>query len=200
MSNVDTVDGRGNRLSFQQLWRAPISSRYGWLWVSIVVIVLDQLTKILVANSLELYQSIELLPVLNLTHLHNTGAAFSLLSTASGWQRWFFTVLGLGVSAVLVIWLHRINHKQQPLLTLGLALVLGGALGNVIDRIILGYVVDFIHVHWDRIGFSFAAFNVADSAISIGAACLLLDSFLEGRQSESQPSSKSDRAGSEGSK
>ncbi len=192
MSKVDSVDGRGNSLSFQHLWCAPISSRYGWLWVSIVVIVLDQLTKILVANSLELYQSIELLPVLNLTHLHNTGAAFSLLSTASGWQRWFFTLLGLGVSGALVIWLRRLDHKQQPLLTLGLSLVLGGALGNVIDRILLGYVVDFIHVHWDRIGFSFAAFNVADSAISIGAGCLLLDSFLEGRHS--------DRVGSKESK
>jgi signal peptidase II len=184
MSDNDSMQNRGGALSIKQLWRAPISSLYGWLWVSTVVIVLDQLTKVIVSRSLALYQSIELLPVLNLTRLHNTGAAFSLLASASGWQRWFFTVLGLGVSAALIIWLRRLNHKEQPLLTLGLALVLGGALGNVIDRIVLGYVVDFIHVHWDRIGFSFAAFNIADSAISIGAAFLLLDSFLESNKSK----------------
>jgi signal peptidase II len=184
MSDNDSKKNRGGTPSIKQLWRAPISCRYGWLWLSTVVIVLDQLTKIIVSRSLALYQSIELLPVLNLTHLHNTGAAFSLLASASGWQRWFFTVLGLGVSAALIIWLRRLNHKEQPLLALGLALVLGGALGNVLDRIVLGYVVDFIHVHWDRIGFSFAAFNIADSAISIGAAFLLLDSFLEGNKAK----------------
>jgi signal peptidase II len=181
MSEINSVN-ESSGFSLQRLWRAPISSRHGWLWVSMVVIVLDQFTKVLVARSLALYQSVDLLPILNLTHLHNTGAAFSMLANASGWQRWFFTVLGLGVSAALIVWLRRINHKAQPLLTLGLALVLGGALGNVIDRIVLGYVVDFIHVHWDRIGFSFAAFNIADSAISIGAACLLLDSFMEGNK------------------
>jgi signal peptidase II len=150
--------------------------------LSIVVIVLDQVTKALVTSSLDLYQSIELLPILNLTHLHNTGAAFSMLAGASGWQRWFFTVLALVVSVVLFIWLRQVNSKTQPLLAVGLSLVLGGALGNVIDRVWLGYVVDFIHVHWDSINFSFAAFNVADSAISIGAACLLIDAFTEGRK------------------
>jgi signal peptidase II len=163
-------------------WWSQSRGATGWLWLSMLVIVLDQLTKILVVRSLELYERIALLPVLDLTHLRNTGAAFSMLADASGWQRWFFTVLGVCVSVGLVIWLSRIRSKEQTLLAIGLALVLGGALGNVIDRVWLGYVRDFIYVHWDRIGFSFAAFNVADTAISIGAGCLLLDSFLEGRK------------------
>jgi signal peptidase II len=162
-------------------WLTPTRGASGWLWLSIIVIVLDQITKALVARSLDLYESIDLLPVLALTHLHNTGAAFSMLAGASGWQRWFFTILGIVVSVVLMIWLRRIRASEQTLLAIGLSLVLGGALGNVIDRVWLGYVIDFVHVHWDRIGFSFAAFNVADSAITIGAACLLLDAFLEGK-------------------
>lgn len=163
-------------------WFTPTRGASGWLWLSIIVIVLDQITKALVTNSLNLYESIDLLPILSLTHLHNTGAAFSMLAGASGWQRWFFTILGVVVSVVLMVWLRRIRTNEQTLLSIGLSLVLGGALGNVIDRVWLGYVVDFIHVHWDRIGFSFAAFNVADSAICVGAACLLLDSFFEGRK------------------
>lgn len=160
----------------------PARGATGWLWLSMLVIVLDQLTKVLVVRSLELYERISVLPVLDLTHLRNTGAAFSMLANASGWQRWFFTVLGVVVSGILMVWLRRIRSKEQTLLAIGLALVIGGALGNVIDRVLLGYVRDFIYVHWDRIGFSFAAFNVADAAISIGAGCLLLDSFLEGRR------------------
>jgi len=163
-------------------WFTPTRGASGWLWLSIIVIVLDQITKALVTRSLNLYESIDLLPVLSLTHLHNTGAAFSMLAGASGWQRWFFIILGLVISMVLMVWLRRIRNNEQTLLAIGLALVLGGALGNVIDRVWLGYVVDFVHVHWDRIGFSFAAFNVADSAISVGAGCLLLDALLEGRK------------------
>jgi signal peptidase II len=120
--------------------------------------------------------------LLELTHQHNAGAAFSMLNNASGWQRWFFIALGLSVSVVLMIWLRRIRSSEQLLLPVGLALILGGALGNVIDRVWLGYVIDFIHVHYDRVGFSFPAFNVADSAITVGAACLILDAFLEGRE------------------
>jgi len=160
----------------------PAQGATGWLWLSMLVVALDQLTKVLVVRSLDLYERISLLPVLDLTHLHNTGAAFSMLANASGWQRWFFTVLGVVVSGFLMVWLRRIRSKEQTLLAIGLALVIGGALGNVIDRVWLGYVRDFIYVHWDRVGFSFAAFNVADSAISIGAGCLLLDAFLEGRK------------------
>lgn len=163
-------------------WFTPTRGASGWLWLSIIVIVLDQITKALVARSLSLYESIELLPILSLTHLHNTGAAFSMLADASGWQRWFFIVLGIVVSVVLMVWLRRIQSNEQTLLAVGLALILGGALGNVIDRVWLGYVIDFVHFHWDRVGFSFAAFNVADTAISIGAGCLLLDAFMEGRK------------------
>lgn len=171
-----------NSTPARKSWLTPTRGASGWLWLSIIVIVLDQITKALVTRSLNLYDSIDLLPILSLTHLHNTGAAFSMLAGASGWQRWFFTILGIVVSVVLMVWLRRIRSNEQTLLAIGLALVLGGALGNVIDRVWLGYVVDFVHFHWDRIGFSFAAFNVADTAISIGAGCLLLDAFLEGRK------------------
>ncbi len=183
MSESGSTDYSVHRSWFSRLLQAADEGASNWMWLSGIVIALDQITKALVARSLELYQTVELLPILNLTHLHNTGAAFSMLAGATGWQRWFFTVLGLGVSAMLIIWLRRIHRNEQTLLALGLSLILGGALGNVIDRIWLGYVIDFIHVHWDSVGFSFAAFNVADSAISIGAACLLLDSFFEGRKS-----------------
>lgn len=183
MSESGSTDHSVHRSWFSRLLQAADEGASNWMWLSGIVIALDQITKALVARSLEIYQTVELLPILNLTHLHNTGAAFSMLAGATGWQRWFFTVLGLGVSAMLIIWLRRIHRNEQTLLALGLSLILGGALGNVIDRIWLGYVIDFIHVHWDSVGFSFAAFNVADSAISIGAACLLLDSFFEGRKS-----------------
>ena len=170
------------KMSAASSWLTPTRGASKWLWLSVIVIVLDQITKALVIRSLGLYESIDLLPVLSLTHLHNTGAAFSMLAGASGWQRWFFTLLGIVVSVALMIWLRRIRPNEQTLLAVGLSLVLGGALGNVIDRVWLGYVIDFVHVHWDRVGFSFAAFNVADSSISIGAACLLLDAFMEGRK------------------
>jgi len=153
-----------------------------WMWLSLIIIVLDQVTKAMVNSSLELYERVTIFSVLELTHQHNTGAAFSMLNNASGWQRWFFITLGLVVSIVLMVWLRRVHGKHQKLLSIGLALILGGALGNVIDRVWLGYVIDFIHVHWDRIGFSFPAFNVADSAISVGAGCLILDAFLEARE------------------
>ena len=120
--------------------------------------------------------AIALLPILDIVYLGNTGAAFSICAQASGWQRWFFIVLALGVSLVLMIWLRRIR-ADQTMLAIGLALVLGGALGNVIDRVLHGYVVDFIYFHWRT--WYFPAFNIADTAISIGAGCLLIDAFLE---------------------
>jgi signal peptidase II len=172
----------GQPTAARKPWFTPTRGASGWLWLSIIVIVLDQITKALVTRSLNLYESIDLLPVLSLMHLHNTGAAFSMLAGASGWQRWFFILLALVISVVLMVWLRRIRSNEQTLLAIGLALVLGGALGNVIDRVWLGYVVDFVFVHWDRIGFKFAAFNVADSAICVGAGCLLLDALLEGRK------------------
>jgi signal peptidase II len=149
-----------------------------WLWLSLGVIALDQATKFLATRFLELYERVEVLPVLDFTLLHNTGAAFSLLAGASGWQRWFFIGLALTVSAVLMVWIWR-TPRGEKLLPLSLSLILGGALGNVIDRIVHGYVVDFIHAHWGAA--YFPAFNIADSAITIGAGLLILDAFREHR-------------------
>ena len=149
-----------------------------WLWLSLAVVALDQATKFLVTRFLALYERVEVLPVLDFTLLHNTGAAFSLLAGASGWQRWFFIGLAGVVSAVLVVWIWR-TPRGEKLLPLALALILGGAVGNVIDRIWHGYVVDFIHAHWG--GAYFPAFNIADSAITIGAALLIVDAFREKR-------------------
>ena len=149
-----------------------------WLWLSLVVVVLDQATKFLATRFLDLYERVEVLPVLDFTLLHNTGAAFSLLAGASGWQRWFFIGLAFTVSAVLMVWIWR-TPRGEKLLPLSLSLILGGALGNVIDRIVHGYVVDFIHAHWGAA--YFPAFNIADSAITIGAGLLILDAFREHR-------------------
>jgi signal peptidase II len=149
-----------------------------WLWLSLAVVALDQATKFLVTRFLELYERVEVLPVLDFTLLHNTGAAFSILADASGWQRGFFVALGIVVSLALVVWLWRLPRGER-LLPIALALIVGGAIGNVIDRVTHGYVIDFIHAHW---GASyFPAFNIADSAITIGAALLLLDAFREQR-------------------
>jgi signal peptidase II len=149
-----------------------------YLWLTAAVIALDQLTKALIEHSLNLYQSISVLPVLEITRLHNTGAAFSFLADETGWQRWLFTALALAVSAFLVLWLRRIDRGSRTLAS-AVALILGGALGNVLDRLRLGHVIDFIHAHWGE--HYFPAFNVADSAITIGAGLLLLDAWLEAR-------------------
>jgi signal peptidase II len=149
-----------------------------WLWLSAAVIALDQATKFLVTRFFDLYERVEVLPVLDFTLLHNTGAAFSMLANASGWQRPFFVVLGLAVSLMLVVWIWR-SPRGDKLLPVALALILGGALGNVIDRVRLGYVVDFIHAHWGAA--YFPAFNIADSAITVGAALLIIDAFRERR-------------------
>ncbi|HXL98161.1 MAG TPA: signal peptidase II [Steroidobacteraceae bacterium] len=149
-----------------------------YLWLTGLVIAVDQLSKAAIEHSLGLYQSILVLPVLEITRLHNTGAAFSFLAGADGWQRWLFTALAIIVSAALVVWLRRIDRDAR-LLASAVALILGGALGNVIDRLRLGHVIDFIHVHWSE--HYFPAFNAADSAITIGAALLLLDAWLEAR-------------------
>ena len=118
-----------------------------------------------------------LLPVLDFMRLHNEGAAFSMLSNAAGWQRWFFSVLAIGVSVGILIWLRRLPARGKSLLAAGLCLVMGGAIGNVIDRIRLGHVIDFIRVHYAE--WYFPAFNVADSAITIGAGLLILDMILQ---------------------
>jgi signal peptidase II len=143
-----------------------------WLWLSVVVIVLDQITKLLASAQLVMHQPVPVLPSFNLTLMHNTGAAFSFLSQAGGWQRWFFVVIAIVVSVVLTLWLHRLQ-RHQTWLALGLALILGGALGNVWDRIMLGYVVDFVDLYYGD--WHWPAFNVADSAITLGAVLLVLD-------------------------
>jgi signal peptidase II len=149
-----------------------------YLWLSVVVIALDQLTKTIIERSLSLYESIHILPVLDITRLHNTGAAFSFLADESGWQRWLFTGLGIAVGVILVWWLRRIERTSRVLAS-SVALIIGGDLGNIIDRLRLGHVIDFVHAHWAD--HYFPAFNVADSAITVGAALLLLDAWLEAR-------------------
>lgn len=146
-----------------------------WLLVSAVVIVLDWHSKQWASQALELYRPREVLSWLNITLAHNYGAAFSFLADAGGWQRWFFVTLASVVSLVLLVWLIRLPRKEW-ITGLGLGLVLGGAVGNVIDRVRLGYVVDFIDVHFGS--WHYPAFNVADSAITCGVILLLLDVFL----------------------
>jgi signal peptidase II len=153
-------------------------SALAWLWLSAFIVVADQATKWLIVSSFELFERVQVWPVFGITRLHNTGAAFSLLAGASGWQRWFFIGLACIVSAVLMVWIWR-TPRGEKLLPLSLSLILGGALGNVIDRIVHGYVVDFIHAHWGAA--YFPAFNIADSAITIGAGLLILDAFRERR-------------------
>jgi signal peptidase II len=148
-----------------------------WLLLSVFVVAADQLSKSYITQHFGEFEFTRVLPILDITRMHNVGAAFSFLASASGWQRWLFIGLAVGVSIAITAWLWRLPRGEHGLLAAGLSLVLGGAVGNLIDRIRLGAVVDFIHFHWDRA--YFPAFNVADSAITIGAACLLLDALLE---------------------
>jgi signal peptidase II len=148
-----------------------------WLLLSALVVLADQLSKTYIVRHFLEFEFTTILPVLDITRMQNVGAAFSFLASASGWQRWVFIALAVVVSIGITIWLLKLPRGTHALLAAGLALVLGGALGNVIDRIRLGYVIDFIHFHWDRA--YFPAFNVADSAITVGAACLLLDALFE---------------------
>ena len=141
-----------------------------WLIVAVVVIVLDQLTKYLIVTNLSYGQSIEILPVLNLTLVHNPGAAFSFLSTAGGWQRWLFAGIAFAVSLYILFWLMR-AEKHECAIKPGLSLVLGGALGNLFDRLQHGFVIDFIQVHYHN--WYFPDFNVADSAITVGAIFII---------------------------
>jgi signal peptidase II len=159
----------------------PVSaSGIRWLWISVLIVAVDQLTKLWIERTMVLGDSFVVLPVLDIVRAHNSGAAFSFLDDAGGWQRWLFSFLAVGVSIALVFWLRRLALLTQALLAFGLALILGGAIGNVIDRFEHGYVVDFVHAHWGSA--YFPAFNVADAAISIGAALVILDAILEGRR------------------
>ncbi|WP_271410702.1 signal peptidase II [Pseudomonas sp. Q1-7] len=150
--------------------------RLGWLWLTALVFVLDQGSKWYFESELNLYEQIVVIPDLfSWTLAYNTGAAFSFLADSSGWQRWLFALIALVVSGVLVVWLKRLK-PEETWLAVALALVLGGALGNLYDRLVLGHVVDFIYVHWQH-QWRFPAFNLADSAITVGAVMLALDMF-----------------------
>jgi signal peptidase II len=161
----------------QRRWFGLNAGASNWLWLSVLVMALDQWTKWLVVERFEEFDRLVLLPVLELMRLHNTGAAFSFLSDAGGWQRWVFIGLGVAVSAAILVWLRRLPAKGQGLLAAGLSLIVGGALGNVIDRVLHGHVIDFIRVHYQD--HYFPAFNVADSAITVGAVLIVLDNLLE---------------------
>jgi signal peptidase II len=149
-----------------------------WLGIAGVIILLDQLTKTLILARFALYDSVTLTSFFNIVRVHNTGAAFSFLASATGWQRWFFITIGIA-AAVFIVWMLR-SHGGQKIFSWALALILGGALGNVIDRLLHGYVVDFVQVHYR--GWYFPAFNVADSAITVGAGLLILDEILRVRR------------------
>lgn len=148
-----------------------------WLWLTLAVLIADQYTKYLIVENFALYDSITLLPYLDFMRLHNEGVAFSFFASGSGWQRWFFSALGLAVATVILIWLRKLPAQGQHLLAAGLSCIVGGALGNVTDRVFRGHVIDFIRVHYESA--YFPAFNVADSAITIGAALLILDTLRQ---------------------
>ena len=149
-----------------------------WLGLAFIILIADQFTKVLVVGYYHLGDSTLVTSFFNVVRVHNSGAAFSFLAGAAGWQRWFFTVIGM-LAAVLILWMLK-SHAGQKLFAFALACILGGAIGNVIDRMMYGYVVDFLDFHWHN--WHFPAFNVADSAITVGAACLILDELLRVRR------------------
>lgn len=146
-----------------------------WLWLSGLILILDQLSKIWINISMNLYQSIPVFPGFSVTYAHNYGAAFSFLSDAGGWQRWFFAALAAGISIGLVIYLKSLK-QDETLLAVSLSLILGGAIGNLIDRVIYGYVIDFLDVYYQA--YHWPVFNIADSAITIGVAFMLYESLV----------------------
>ncbi len=151
--------------------------------VALAIAVIDQLTKWAIIKWVPLYDKVPINSFINLTHQKNTGAAFSILADAGGWQRWFFITLSTTVSVVIAVWMWRIRNEGQTVLIAGLALVLGGAVGNLIDRVLLGHVTDFIQVWFGT--WPFPSFNVADAGISVGAALLVIDAlFFSGRQQQ----------------
>jgi signal peptidase II len=165
--------------------RSSHRSLFLWLGIAAAILLFDQFTKLLVISRFELGDSQAVTSYFNLVRVHNSGAAFSFLSTASGWQRWLFT--GIGIAAAgFIVWLLR-SHPQQTLFCFALSLVLGGAVGNVVDRMLWGHVIDFLDFHWDWLSpvfyqGHFPAFNVADSAISVGAVCLIADELIRVRR------------------
>ena len=149
-----------------------------WIWLSSLVVIFDQITKYLAEDMLIRHRPVNIIEGLNMTLVYNRGAAFSFLSNAGGWQRWFFMILSLGISIALVIWLRQLSRTEEGkriFLVTGLALILGGAVGNLIDRTLYGHVIDFIDVYYKT--HHWPAFNIAASAISLGAAFLIIDMF-----------------------
>ncbi len=161
----------------------PIPSALAWVWLSGFIVVLDQITKWIATAKLDYATPVAVFPGLNWTLIHNYGAAFSFLGNASGWQRWFFSTVALTVSVLFIIWLSRLPRADWRN-ALPLALILGGAVGNVIDRLWFGYVVDFVDVYYGT--YHWPAFNIADSAISAGAVVLIIFAFLPQRNSAAQ--------------
>ena len=155
------------------------ASGWRWLPVALLVIVLDQVAKAWMVHHFVPYERMPVLPVLDIVLTYNSGAAFSLLAEASGWQRWLFVVLALAVSAMLLGWLRRLSAAVHGRLACALCFIIGGALGNMIDRLTTGRVIDFIYFHW-RYHY-FPAFNLADSAITVGAVVLLADAWRDSR-------------------
>ena len=154
------------------------TSYWVWLGLAALVLIADQFTKVLIIGTYQLGQGLPVTDFFNIVRVHNEGAAFSFLATAGGWQRWFFTGLGL-VATVVMVWMLK-KHPGQKLFGFAIACILGGAIGNVLDRAMYGYVVDFLDFHYA--GIHFPAFNVADSGITVGAACLILDEVLRVRR------------------
>ena len=154
------------------------NSMLQWLGLAFIILLADQFTKVLIVGFYQHGDSTYVSSFFNVVRVHNSGAAFSFLAGASGWQRWFFTAIGIAAAGAIVYMLK--SHAGQKLFSFALACILGGAIGNVIDRLLYGYVVDFLDFHWR--GMHFPAFNIADSAITIGAACLILDEILRVRK------------------
>jgi signal peptidase II len=145
-----------------------------WLWLAVLSLSLDQASKLVIDNVMQLYESRNVFAFFNLTYVHNTGAAFSFLSDAGGWQRWLFAGLAVGMSVVISVWLTRLK-ENETLIAVALSLILGGAIGNLIDRLAYGYVIDFLDVYYET--WHWPAFNIADSAITVGVVLMLIDSF-----------------------
>ena len=151
-----------------------------WLGLALILLIADQFTKVLILGYYRLGDSTYVTSFFNVVRAHNTGAAFSFLAGQSGWQRWFFTAIGVA-AAIFIVWLLR-SHAGQKMFSFALACILGGAVGNVVDRLVHGYVVDFIQLHWKN-AYYFPAFNIADTGITIGAACLIFDELRRVRRS-----------------
>ena len=149
-----------------------------WLGLALIILIADQFTKVMITGYYQLGDSTTVTRFFNVVRAHNSGAAFSFLAGASGWQRWFFTAIGI-LAALFIVWMLR-SHASQKLFAFAIACILGGAVGNVIDRVAYGYVVDFLQFHYA--GWYFPSFNVADSAITIGAIALILDEVLRVRR------------------